>query len=77
MKLIVALNVLLLLDSPPPFLYQQTRIQLCHLQHRVIVSLGSGSDGRITRKDIDGFVPPKAAPVSQLGSRFGLVSLVI
>ncbi|XP_075887562.1 dihydrolipoyllysine-residue acetyltransferase component of pyruvate dehydrogenase complex, mitochondrial [Nelusetta ayraudi] len=23
---------------------------------------GSGSDGRITRKDIDGFVPPKAAP---------------
>ncbi|TNN76185.1 Dihydrolipoyllysine-residue acetyltransferase component of pyruvate dehydrogenase complex, mitochondrial [Liparis tanakae] len=24
---------------------------------------GSGPDGRITRKDIDGFVPPKAAPV--------------
>uniref|UniRef100_A0A8C9YBC9 Acetyltransferase component of pyruvate dehydrogenase complex n=1 Tax=Sander lucioperca TaxID=283035 RepID=A0A8C9YBC9_SANLU len=25
---------------------------------------GSGPDGRITRKDIDSFVPPKAAPVS-------------
>lgn len=27
-------------------------------------SPGSGPDGRITKKDIDGFVPPKAAPVS-------------
>uniref|UniRef100_A0A671VBQ2 Acetyltransferase component of pyruvate dehydrogenase complex n=1 Tax=Sparus aurata TaxID=8175 RepID=A0A671VBQ2_SPAAU len=26
---------------------------------------GSGPDGRITRKDIDSFVPPKAAPVSE------------
>ncbi|CAG00528.1 unnamed protein product [Tetraodon nigroviridis] len=25
---------------------------------------GSGPDGRITKKDIDGFVPPKAAPVT-------------
>lgn len=25
---------------------------------------GSGPDGRITKKDIDSFVPPKAAPVS-------------
>lgn len=27
---------------------------------------GSGPDGRITKKDIDGFVPPKAAPVSEV-----------
>lgn len=26
---------------------------------------GSGPDGRITRKDIESFVPLKAAPVSQ------------
>lgn len=27
---------------------------------------GSGPDGRITKKDIDDFVPPKAAPVSDV-----------
>lgn len=26
---------------------------------------GSGPDGRITRKDIESFVPPKVAPVSE------------
>lgn len=26
--------------------------------------LGSGPDGRITKKDIESFVPPKAVPVS-------------
>lgn len=33
--------------------------------NRAVSCSGSGPDGRITRKDIDSFVPPKAAPVSE------------
>lgn len=28
--------------------------------------LGTGPDGRITKKDVESFVPPKVAPVSRL-----------
>lgn len=28
--------------------------------------LGTGPDGRITKKDVESFVPPKAVPVSRL-----------
>lgn len=28
--------------------------------------LGTGPDGRITKKDVETFVPPKVAPVSRL-----------
>lgn len=33
--------------------------------HRSVFCSGSGPDGRVTRKDIESFVPPKAAPVSE------------
>lgn len=38
--------------------------------HEAVFCSGSGPDGRITRKDIENFVPPKAAPVSKVSTLF-------
>lgn len=36
------------------------------LLHFSLTLLGTGPDGRITKKDVESFVPPKVAPVSRL-----------
>lgn len=36
------------------------------LLHFALTLLGTGPDGRITKKDVESFVPPEVAPVSRL-----------
>lgn len=44
-------------DINPKQISRQLSLELC---------AGSGPDGRITKKDIETFVPAKAAPVSEI-----------
>jgi len=37
------------------------------LLHFSLTLLGTGPDGRITKKDVESFVLPKVAPVSRIG----------
>lgn len=44
-------------------------------EYATALSLGTGPDGRVTKKDIDSFVPPKLTPVSQFQFNFEATKL--
>lgn len=62
----VVLSNFFLLNKTSTFrinaLLQIIEILLCFS----LTLLGTGPDGRITKKDVESFVPPKVAPVSRL-----------